>query len=57
MGTRVVRWPSALLCRLQERCSRHKHTLGGGSDFLHKLLLVGEDVELFLDVLPHRLAL
>ena len=56
MGIRVVRWPLDLLCSLQERCSRLQHTLGRGRSLLHDPLLVSEDVELFLHVLPHRLA-
>jgi len=43
MGIRVVRWPPALLCSLQERCSRLQHTLGRGSALLHDPLLVDEE--------------
>jgi hypothetical protein len=56
MRTRVVWWPPDLLCSLQERYGRLQHTLGCSCEILHDLLLVGENVQLFLDVLPHRLA-
>jgi hypothetical protein len=49
------RWPLDLLGSPREHFSRLQHMLGCGSELLADLLLVGEDVELCLDVLPHRL--